>query len=175
MLAGAEHPMLRRPPFRLALTDSQTLWGLDYLPRDCPHLWGAEAPGSSLSVSSRELGIQEDPMPEELPLALHLANRVVVNFRFGIHAPDSYRAKTEAAHQLSIHLALPSLHLPHLRWETESREVHLSQCVVSEQLFMSSIHKQNLRPRGKLPARLSAPGRQERQTGQFPHLPGNRL
>lgn len=109
-------------------------------------------------------------MPAELPLALHLANRVVVNFRFGIHAPDSYRAKTGA-----VHLALPGLHLPHLRWVTEPREVHLSQCAVTEQLFMSSIHWQNLRPRRKLPARLSAPRRQERQTGQFPHLPGNRL
>lgn len=76
-------------------------------------------------------------MPAKLPLAPHLANRVMVNFRFEIQSLDFSRAETGAAHQLFLHLALPILHLPHLRWETEPREVHLFQCVIAEQLFPS--------------------------------------
>lgn len=75
-------------------------------------------------------------MPATLPLALHLVNRVTVNFGFGIQSLDFECATREAAHQLYVHLALPSLHLPHLRWETQPREVHLFQCAIVEQLFL---------------------------------------
>ena len=67
----------------------QTLRPLGDWVKEIVHISGelkSQAP-PSLRASSRDLGIRGYPMPAELPLALRLADRVMVNFRFGIQSP----------------------------------------------------------------------------------------